>query len=225
MRILFVRHGEPDYEHDCLTPLGAVQAKAAAERLREEGIEEIYTSPMGRARQTAEAAAELLGLEPKVLDFMHEIWWGSDDGTPVYANGHPWQIADEMARQGWDLTDPSWRTHPFFVHNRAVSNVDFIEKGVDEWMKSLGYEREGVYYRCAREDDAQHTVALFSHGGSSSAAMGRILNLPFPYMCAMLHLPFTGITAIRLDRHPGSVHLPCLELAGDGRHIRGLSVE
>ena len=78
-----------------------------------------------------------MGLEPKVLDFMHEIWWGSDDGTPVYANGHPWQIADEMARQGWDLTDPSWRTHPFFVHNRAVSNVDFVEKGVDEWMKSL----------------------------------------------------------------------------------------
>ena len=36
MRIVFVRHGEPDYEHDCLTPLGRLQARAAAERLREE---------------------------------------------------------------------------------------------------------------------------------------------------------------------------------------------
>ena len=225
MRILFVRHGEPDYAHDCLTPLGAVQAKAAAERLKEEGIEEIYSSPMGRATETARAAADVLGLEVKTLDFMHEIYWGSDDGTPVFADGHPWHIADEMARQGWDLTDPSWKTHPFFVHNRAAAEVDKVSAGVDCWLASLGYEREGAYYRNVRADDAQHTVALFSHGGSSSAAMGRILNLPFPYMCAMLHLPFTGITAIRLDRHPGSLHLPCLELAGDGRHIRGLTAE
>ena len=41
MRIIFVRHGEPDYEHDCLTDRGLVQAEAAAARLEGEGIEEI----------------------------------------------------------------------------------------------------------------------------------------------------------------------------------------
>ena len=41
MRIIFVRHGEPDYAHDCLTEMGKLQAVAAAERLRNEGIEEI----------------------------------------------------------------------------------------------------------------------------------------------------------------------------------------
>lgn len=220
MRILFVRHGEPDYARDCLTPLGEEQAGAAAARLRDEGIEAIYTSPMGRARQTAEETAKILGLEPIVLDFMHEIHWGSADGTPVFADGHPWHIADEMASQGWDLTDRGWKSHPFFVHNRAVAEVEKVERGIDGWLASLGYEREGAYYRCVREDEEQHTVALFSHGGSSSAAMGRILNLPFPYMCAVLHLPFTGITVIRLDRHPGSLRLPVLELAGDGKHIQ-----
>lgn len=220
MRILFVRHGEPDYARDCLTPLGEEQAGAAAARLRDEGIEAIYTSPMGRARQTAEETAKILGLEPIVLDFMHEIHWGSADGTPVFADGHPWHIADEMASQGWDLTDRGWKSHPFFVHNRAVEEVEKVERGIDGWLASLGYEREGAYYLCVREDEEQHTVALFSHGGSSSAAMGRILNLPFPYMCAVLHLPFTGITVIRLDRHPGSLRLPVLELAGDGKHIQ-----
>ena len=224
MRLLFVRHGEPDYARDCLTQLGVLQAKAAAERLRSEGIETIYTSPMGRAKETAQAAADVLGLEPVVLDCMHEIYWGSADGTPVFADGHPWKIADEMARQGWDLTDPGWRTHPFFLNNRAAPEADKVARGTDEWMASLGYEREGAYYRCVREDDSQHTVALFSHGGSSAAAMGRILNLPFPYMCALLHLPFTGITVLRLDRHPGSVCLPCLELAGDGGHLRDVKL-
>ena len=35
MRMVFVRHGEPDYEKDCLTEIGKKQAEAAAERSRE----------------------------------------------------------------------------------------------------------------------------------------------------------------------------------------------
>ena len=91
----------------------------------------------------------------------------------------------------------------------------------DEWLRTLGYEREGAFYRCVRPDNRQKTVALFSHGGSSAAAIGHILNLPFPYACGLFHLEFTGITIIRLDRNPGSRRLPCLELANDGRHIHG----
>ena len=77
MRIVFVRHGDPDYAHDCLTEKGLIQAKQAAVRLREEGIEEIWSSPMGRAQQTAAAASEELGLPVKTLDFMHELNWGT----------------------------------------------------------------------------------------------------------------------------------------------------
>ena len=52
MRLIFIRHGEPDYEKDCLTELGHKQAAAAAQRLLSEGIDEIYSSPQGRAFQT-----------------------------------------------------------------------------------------------------------------------------------------------------------------------------
>jgi probable phosphoglycerate mutase len=76
MRIIFVRHGEPDYEHDCLTKTGSHQAAAVAERLSEEGITAIYSSPNGRARETAEYTARRLGLPITLLDFMHEISWG-----------------------------------------------------------------------------------------------------------------------------------------------------
>ena len=85
--------------------------------------------------------------------------------------------------------------------------------------------RQSTYFArccgCARTDSEQRTVALFSHGGSSAAAMGHILNLTFPYACALFHLEFTGITVIRLARKPGAQTLPCLELCNDGRHIRG----
>ena len=220
MRIIFVRHGEPDYEHDCLTENGVRQADLAAKRLKDEGIEEIYCSPLGRAVQTAQPASKELGLPVKTLDFMREVHWGSTDGSLLFLNGHPWNLTDELIRRGWDLNDPAWRQHEFYRNNIVTAEVDKIAERTDEWLFSLGYERCGLYYRCVRENDEQHTVALFSHGGSSSAAMGHILNLQFPYACALFHIEFTGITILRFDRHPGSVALPCMELANDGRHIR-----
>ena len=42
-------------------------------------------------------------------------------------------------------------------------------------------------------------------------------------VCALLHLEFTGITIIRMDRNPGAIALPCLELGNDGKHIHGAS--
>ena len=53
MRIVFVRHGHPNYEKDCLTDLGRLHAAAAAERLAAEGITEIYSSTCGRAYETS----------------------------------------------------------------------------------------------------------------------------------------------------------------------------
>ena len=221
MRIIFVRHGEPDYQRDCLTDRGKIQARAAAERLRDEGIDEIFSSPLGRAAETAAAAAEVLHLPVRTLDYMRELHWGSIDGTPVPAEGHPWDLADLLAGEGWDLTNPAWREHPYFSNNLVTAEADHVAVKTDEWLRTLGYMREDAYYRCVRPDDRQATVALFSHGGSSAAAMGHILNLPFPYACGLFHIEFTGITVIRLDRKPGSRTLPCLELANDGRHIRG----
>ena len=221
MRIVFVRHGEPDYAHDCLTERGRIQAQAAAERLREEGIGEIYSSPLGRAVETAVFTSEALGLPVRTLDYMRELHWGSTDGTPMPADGHPWDLADMRAAEGRDLTDPAWREHPYFRNNKVTAEADHVARKTDEWLRTLGYERNGAYYRCLRPDDRQATVALFSHDGSSAAAMGHILNLTFPYACALFHIEFTGITIIRLDRNPGRQALPCLELANDGRHIRG----
>lgn len=220
MRIVFVRHGEPDYARDCLTELGRIQAEKAAQRLLGEGIGEIYASPLGRARETAQAAAEVLGLPVKTLDFMEEVRWGSADGEELYAGGHPWAIADEMARQGMELNRPDWRDAPWFRTNRVVECVDRVERGIDEWLAGFGYLREGKHYRHTAEEEQHKTVALFSHGGSSCAAMGHILGLPFPYAIALLHLDFTGITVVRLDSRAGIGAIPQLKCSNDTAHLR-----
>jgi phosphohistidine phosphatase len=73
MQLVIIRHaeaapGSPD-ELRPLTPAGREQARSLGRRLREQGIapDAVVSSPLLRARETAEALASLLGLgEPEV---------------------------------------------------------------------------------------------------------------------------------------------------------------
>ena len=48
MRILIIRHGEPDYENDNLTEKGKLEAELLAKKTVSEWFSEIYSSPMDR---------------------------------------------------------------------------------------------------------------------------------------------------------------------------------
>lgn len=76
-----------------LSEAGARQAVALGERLSRESISTIYSSPRLRARATAEAIADRLGLEVEVDCALDEIDFGAWTGTSF----------DELA------DDPSWR--------------------------------------------------------------------------------------------------------------------
>lgn len=96
MRIILIRHGDPNYEKDCLTELGHKQAAAAAQRLLSEGIDEIYSSPQGRAFQTAEYFSKASGIKDiHILDFIREIRYGRE-GELYDDKWHPWKGADQL---------------------------------------------------------------------------------------------------------------------------------
>lgn len=220
MRIIFIRHGEPDYEKDCLTELGHKQADVAAQRLLEEGIEEIYSSPYGRAVQTAEAFSKASGIQNiQILDFIHEIRYGRE-GEFYDKKWSPWKGADELVWNGQSLLTPQWREYPVFQDNFATEDADRIAAETDAWLSTIGYEREGLYYRCTRPDDQQKTIAVFCHGGSTTAFIARVLNLPFPYLCALLHFSHTAISILRFDKTPDRLTVPVIELLNDARHLR-----
>ena len=114
MKIIFVRHGHPDYRKDCLTEIGHLHGKAVAERLKSEKIDRICSSSCGRARETAEHIAVYHGLPVETFDFIREISWGSIDGTELYKNGHPWFTVDDMIENGESLHDPEFEKNPRF---------------------------------------------------------------------------------------------------------------
>ena len=53
MLFYFIRHGDPIYDPDSLTPLGHEQAEALSKRLQIYGLDEIYSSTANRAILTA----------------------------------------------------------------------------------------------------------------------------------------------------------------------------
>ena len=223
MRIIFVRHGHPDYAHDCLTELGKKHAAAAALRLQDEGIEVIYSSTHGRAMETASHLAEALHLPVTGCDFMREINWGSVDGEPLFAEGHPWDTVDRMVAQGESLVDPDWQNSETFRRNRVVQCVEKVAAGTDAWLATLGYTREGLYYRAGK--DTKRTIAAFGHGGASTAILAHLFNLPFPFVTSTMGPDYTGITIVELPDEEGALVKPRLEMLNDARHIRGLTVE
>jgi len=84
-RAIFVRHGQsvsnahpelvalPLQEGDELTDLGRSQSEAAGEALGAYEPTALISSPMGRARQTAELIGERLGLEVTELPYISEL--------------------------------------------------------------------------------------------------------------------------------------------------------
>jgi broad specificity phosphatase PhoE len=87
--IFLARHGESDWNvakrfqgHSDrpLTALGREQAHALADLVASEEIDAVYTSPLSRARETAEIVAARAGLEPVALPELREVDTGSWSG-------------------------------------------------------------------------------------------------------------------------------------------------
>ena len=120
MRIIFVRHGYPDYALDCLTEVGQQHAEAAAVRLQDEPFTRIFSSTCGRAVETAEHIAAKHSLAVESFDFMREITWGPIEGDALpHRNGYPWVVASAMVRDGASLMDPEWEDGAYFANNKV----------------------------------------------------------------------------------------------------------
>ena len=223
MRIIFVRHGHPNYKDDCLTELGHRHAEAAAERLQEENIHRFFSSTCGRAMETAEHIAARFGAEVEGLEFMREIKWGSVDEQPLAHNGHPWFTVDDMVIAGQDIWEADWEQEEPFCKNKVISNIRMIRAEFDRWLETLGYVREGKYYRVRGGSD--ETYLLASHGGSSMVAIAHILNLPFPLACKIIRPDFTAITVLYFKNAEGELVCPEIERMNDAGHIAGMETQ
>ncbi|MBR5407604.1 MAG: histidine phosphatase family protein [Lachnospiraceae bacterium] len=228
MRLILVRHGEPDYKNDCLTNKGIQQAKNTAARLEKEGISAIYSSPMGRAFETAGYTADSQGLKVKILDFMHEIDWGDiqecKEEDKLLYNGHPWALGFKLLTENPGYVGSGdWDNHHYFKDNKCLNDYKKVSSCIDDFLDSFGLKRrEGLYY-CER--NCEDTVAIFAHGGSGAIMISHILSLPFPFVLTTMPFNLCSISVIEFIQEAGEVTVPMLSLFNDTGHIEGLKRE
>jgi broad specificity phosphatase PhoE len=80
MKLFLVRHGITDAHEigyrqtpeSSLSAQGQKQAEAVGRRLASESIDQIFSSPWKRARQTAEAIGKAIGKKVEILEDLHE---------------------------------------------------------------------------------------------------------------------------------------------------------
>ena len=73
MKLIIIRHGDPDYEHDTLTPKGVREAKLLSERISKLDVKAFYCSPLGRAQDTASYTLDKMNRSAQTLPWLCEF--------------------------------------------------------------------------------------------------------------------------------------------------------
>ena len=116
VKLLIVRHADPDYENDCLTERGEREARLLADYLRKVPIDAAYVSPLARARLTAAPVMEAKGMAAQTKDWLREF-----DAEIVKPNKDGPGIVLDWLQQDWtavgDFYSPDTWTRPSVIRD------------------------------------------------------------------------------------------------------------
>ncbi|MBQ9728290.1 MAG: histidine phosphatase family protein [Clostridia bacterium] len=219
MRILFIRHGDPDYERDTLTEKGHREAKLLAEKLKQEKIDYIYCSPLGRAKHTCQYTAKALGMEK---DVVIKDWLQEFDTPFTLPTGewrpHVWDMRPSFWTKNEKMYDQKgWSDHGFFANANVAESYQTLTNAFDELLGKHGYVRDGRIYRAERANT--DTVAFFCHFGLEGMLLSHLCNLsPIVFTHHFVALPSSVTTLYSEEREKGIVTFRCCAL-GDTSHL------
>ncbi len=222
MRLLIIRHGDPDYANDTLTEKGHREAKLLAEKLSCEKIDYIYSSPLGRARHTADYVARAVGKENEVVE---KEWLKEFDCPLTLPSGRERPIPWDMLPAEW-VDNPQmydcneWFRQDFYKQVEMERRYRFVTDGLDELLAAHGYRREAKIYRTEKGHD--ETVALFCHFGLEMTLLSHLCNLsPIPLWHHFVALPTSVTTLYTEERRQGTAVFRCCGFGDVGHLYKG----
>lgn len=219
MILYIVRHGEPIYGPDTLTELGQKQAQALVKRFEKSGLDRIYSSPMGRARETAQPTADALGLPVKIEPWMREIW---PELAPIMENGKRSFVIDMPADI---LRSPENRCHyedwynmPAMERIEGKQVMNRVTRHSDDFLRRLGYRRvqDGIY---EAERPTNEHVAVFCHAGFGVTWLTHLLGIPPHLIWSSFYMTHTGVTVVNFAENPSGFITPRCLCWSDMSHL------
>jgi len=214
MRLYLIRHADPDYENNTITPYGHLEAAALAKRLSREKITRIHCSPMQRAIDTMQYTAEALKLDYEIHDWMREVEW--EDTIEAYRN--PWDLPGELLIGEKELPDTAgWKSNPYFDGEKLAKDYEDRAARFDSFLQENGYQRKGNRYIELRE--SHENIAMFCHAGFANAMFSHLMNIPLTTVWADFWMAPSAVTIILFSRRDSPVTVPRCIAYGDTSHL------
>ena len=222
MLLFIVRHGDPIYDPDSLTPKGHLQARALSKRFGMHGLDKIYASPLIRAQQTAQPTAELLGLPIEIEEWTSESLAASSffvdrsDGSRGWIfHQNPTILKNDASHT---LVDNWYEAECFKGYDKDFKGgYERIQKASDEFLARHGYKREGSVYKITNPNNDR--IAVFCHQGFGITWLSHLLGIPPHIFWTSFDYSHSGVTVLNFNNYENGFTTPlCLQLS-DLSHI------
>lgn len=176
MRLMIIRHGDPDYSIDSLTPQGWKEAELLAERMAKLDIKEFYVSPLGRAQDTASCTLKKMNRTAKTCEWLREF--APRIRRPDVKN---------ITKLSWDWLPQDWTVEPRFYQVETWAEQEIMKEGkvgeeyawvcreLDAVLAENGYVREGNFYRVQQAN--RDTLVFFCHFGAGCVLLSHLLHV------------------------------------------------
>ncbi len=218
MKILIIRHGDPDYSIDSLTEKGWREAEYLAQRMEKEQANAYYVSPLGRAKATAGITLEKLGKKAEMLPWLREF----DAKIKDVHSGKYRSAVWDMYPEDWTAEEKhydrsKWFDTPQMREGNVEEYVRDVWDGLDAVLEKHGYKRENDYYRATNANE--DTIAFFCHFGVECVMLAHLLNVSAMVLWhGFMAAPTSVTTLISEERHEGIAYFRARAF-GDISHL------
>ena len=176
MRILIIRHGDPDYEHDSLTPKGWKEAEYLSERISKMDIAAFYVSPLGRARDTASLTLKKMNRTATECQWLREFapTIQRPDVTDRRIISWDWLPQDWTKEEDFYRRD-LWYTQSAMQEGKVKDEYDWVVTNFDALLAKHGYVRSGENYHVEKANT--DTIVFFCHFGLECVLLSHLMNV------------------------------------------------
>lgn len=210
MRLIIVRHGDPDYVHDSLTEKGFKEAELLSARLSGLDIAAIYCSPLGRAKATAKPTLEKLNTTATELKWLREFEGKIRKGLKITScwDRLPSEWTDNRDYYDYD----KWRQTKLMKTLNVNREYDMVCSGIDELLAKHGYEHINGHYKVNHSN--HDTIVLFCHFAVECVILSHIFSCsPMVLWHNFVALPTSVTTLITEEREKGTAIFRCQQFA------------
>lgn len=218
MKLLIVRHGDPDYERDSLTEKGWKEVEYLSERLSQLDVKAFYVSPLGRAKDTASVTLKKMNRTAEECKWLQEfpcmILRPDKDGDRTIC--WDWLPEDWMAEERFFQYD-RWFENSIMEEGKVKEEYDYVIRSFDALLEKHGYKRDGHLYRAVETNN--DTIVLFCHFGLECVLLSHLLNTsPMIFWQGACAAPSSVTSLITEERREGTASFR-MNYFGDISHL------